>query len=412
MIGKLDIKSHIIANYNQIQLYAKYLDIDVEEIEYCLLDKNNKISNPLRIDGHPSLGFMFYDNGKLIAKDWGNSFYTGDIFYIIGLLSDNDCNDTRDFITICDIILNNNSIDGAIKSNQINILNKQTSLIKYTDRRFNKVDLTFWETGGITVKHLYIRHVFAAKYVWIDNMDIPVYIFNNINNPSYIYYLGCNNNNKSTIKVYSPLGDKKNKFRTNNNNILEASCELYKADTLIITKSRKDKLAIECNLYDNNYNCYVSDLISKQLTATSFKSIGSDSIKLPTYCVTSFNSESNRLKSDVVDGLKEIYNNIIINTDYDKQGILNGFHHNTLFNIKTVFLGRKLDKDLFTNKEKVAIIRKIQHINSDITLFSSMIDNYIDIHSSNYKDKDIFDYITSNGIDKGRILINKLFKKG
>ena len=78
MIVKSNIRDTIIANYDQVELFAKYLKIDRSNIDYCLKDKSYKISNPLRNDENPSMGFMYVGN-KLYYKDWAIDEYSGDI---------------------------------------------------------------------------------------------------------------------------------------------------------------------------------------------------------------------------------------------------------------------------------------------------------------------------------------------
>ncbi len=411
MIVKSDIKSYILSNYNQILLFAKYLDIASIEIEYCLKYNSNVINNPLRNDIHPSLGFMFYDTGKLIMKDWANNSFTGDIFSLVGIIIGEDSNTSTGFINICTDIINNNSINKIVKFNNVERANKNTSIIKFKERPFTQFDLQYWNNGGITIDYLKVRFVYAVQYLWINNMINPVYISTSYKNPKYVYYLGINNN-KEIIKAYSPFEEKNNKFITNSKDFFEAPNELYTANTLIITKSRKDKLVIECNLFDDKNT--ISKIINKRQLTHSFYPTGLQQKlnKLITkYCVTNFSSESLRIKADLYYNLHKVYNNIIINTDFDKEGIINGFYHNILFNIKTVFLGNNnITIDNFSDKEIFGMFKAIQYINPNITLFKALFKNYITKNSGIYTDKDLFEYFTNNGIKKGRKLLIKLIK--
>jgi len=108
------ILTHILTNYSQPVLFAKYFRLPLSSIEYCLEDKNNKVNNPLREDYTPSLGFMYKTDGKLICKDWGDDIYSGDIFEIVGVLTSLNCNNSKDFITICRYIIDDNTISSEL----------------------------------------------------------------------------------------------------------------------------------------------------------------------------------------------------------------------------------------------------------------------------------------------------------
>jgi len=403
-----NIKDHILINYNQIQLFAKYLNIPISDIEYCLEHTSNKIRNPLRNDINPSLGFMFYDNGKLVMKDWANNTYSGDIFQLVGLLSNNDCNDTSGFINICNIILENNTISNTVKSKQIHKLNRTKSIIKFKARNYSIDNIEYWNNGGVSLNHLYNRDVYVAQFIWINNMVDPIYIYTS-SNPAYVYYLG-KKDNLDILQVYNPFEDRKFKFKTNNTSIFQAPYELYNADTLIITKSRKDKLVIECNLFDK-YGKSIENYIESNLNNDIFFHIGISSKYTLQYCVTSFNSESARLTPDLLKELYRMYNNIIINVDFDKEGIMNGFYHYILYDIKTVFIGtNKLNKNSFTSREIRLMFNRILKINNNITLYEDMFKQYIKNNSGTNNSKDLFEYFTNNGKSNGIKLINKMFK--
>jgi len=406
------IIEHILNNYKQIALFSKYFRLPVSSIEYCLEHKTNKVNNPLRKDYTPSLGFLIKDDGKLISKDWADDSYSGDIFDLVGLLLNKSVRIPKEFMDICNNIINNNEINNS-KVDEIirNVNNKHRKIIKFKDRPFSTSDIKYWTEGGANIQHLKNRNVYPAQYIWIDNMLTPYYIHSQFN-PAYIYYLGTDKGN-DIIKTYNPNGDRGFKFRTNNKSVFEATHELYYADTLIITKSRKDKIVIESLLHYEDV--YVSDLESDVIfliVLAANKTLVTNNLELPKYCITSFNSESYKISIDLNNYLKKIYNNIIIQVDYDKTGILNAFYHHILFGYKVVFLGNNTDiYSTFTNKEIKRYFDKLLLINPNLTLFNSMLKIFIEEHRDNYKDKDIFEYCTSNGVNKGEDLVNNLFKK-
>ena len=103
MIFKFDtsLLNFILNKYDQVDIFAHYLDIPTFDIEMCISNKNKKINNPLRPDLHPSVGFQYNNHNKLIMKDFANSFYTGDCFYIVGIALGLDYNIPKHFIDIC-----------------------------------------------------------------------------------------------------------------------------------------------------------------------------------------------------------------------------------------------------------------------------------------------------------------------
>lgn len=405
---------YILDNYSQIELMAKYFNLEIEDIEYCLEDTTNKVSNALREDNTPSLGFMYRDDGRLIAKDWANSIYNGDIFDIVALLMEYDIHNPKEFAKIYKIIVNNNKITANILFKNVHKINaKSQTIIRYKQRPYTLSEVKYWKAGGVTTKLLAARNIYVAEYVWVNDMLKPVYIYTP-KNPAFVYYY--NTINKIDIfKIYLPKSKTKElKFITNNKSPLEASHELYKADTLIISKSRKDKLVIESMLYyDGRY--VAEDVLcgcSYFILAVNKKSTNElANLTIPKYCVTSVNSESIRLSKEIVTKLYTFYNNIIIYVDYDREGILCAFYHYILYGFKPVFLGNQNDiYSKLTKKEVKKYLDKILLQDDTITLYDSMLDDFIETYRADYKQKDLFEYATVNGYNKAEDLINKIFK--
>lgn len=408
MIASTNIVHHIIQNYNQVALFAKYLDIPIEDVEYCLASKINKIHNPLREDYSPSLGFMYKDkDGKLIAKDWGDDNYSGDIFDILGLLSELNSNNSIDFIRIANIIIEGNVLNKYAKATAINKLKlRDFKIIRFKAVDYNNIAKHYWNRVGVTLEHLTFRSIYFCRHIWINNMITAWYNNYNLTQLVFAYYLGKNNDNKDEVKIYIPFG-KDLKFRSNTSKIFEAIHELYPAKVLIITKSRKDKVTIEANLIDNDGYTIINKLLYNKYI------IDNDSDKKLldiNYCITSFNSEAYRIKPELAEYIKTNYDIVIVNCDYDKQGILNSFFHNLLYDFNSVFLGNTIfNIDDISNKDMLRYFAKIHSINPNITLFDRLLYYFIDENRDNYNEKDIFEYTTVHGIDKGRKLVNKMF---
>lgn len=384
---EVNLKDFIISNYDQIYLMAYWFKLDREDVKYCLEDTSNTVSNPLRTDDNPSLGFM-WTKEKLVAKDWADGLYTGDIFHIVGVCIERDCNAGNNFITICNtvIITNERNIIRA-KTNKV-YKSRKSKAIKFENKPFSINDIRWWNKGGVVTNHLHIRFTFAARSIYID--DSKVYDYN-ANNPAYVYNLGG-----TSIKCYTPNNDvKKYKFITNDRSTLEAPHELYPARVLIITKSRKDKYVIECNLENELDKQTIHEaLVNKQEHD---------------YCITSFMNESQRLTKDVADYLKTMYDIIIVNTDFDREGIYNAFFHYVSYGFIPVFVGANSSNNDILNSKYTNVLFKQIMVNINTTLHTGMLLEFINKYMNDISEKDWFDYFNVHGIVKGKELVNSKF---
>lgn len=405
MIIKRSVVDFILTNYSQIDVMSKYFKVPIRSIEYCLKDLNNKINNPLRDDYIPSLGFMIRHDDRLVAKDWANDSYSGDIFDIVAVVSGLNVRNSKDFVKICNYIKDENNLSNEVVTYNVDkINNKSFKIIKFKTRDLNKNEKAYWTNGGINLSHM-LKTTFLTDYVWFGNYKIPTLVHEN-NNPRYAYYFG-KHKDQDLVKLYAPFGNKIDKFKTNTNTCFEAERELYKADTLIITKSRKDKFVIDCNLYDEFYN-YVCDY---ENVLSIFSVEATTQTPNHKYCITSLMSESHSVDYNINRILYRFYNTIIMNTDYDSRGIKTAFYHYILYGYTIVMIGRDIQlNDKISDKEVKALINKIGLVNTDIVVTIEMFRSFVEYHKDNYKQKDFFEYFTENGKNKGEELVNNKFK--
>ena len=120
MIVGNTLKEFILLNYDQEQLFAKYMGLPIAEITECILDRAYKITNPLRIDKNPSLGFYYDSKNKLRCWDYAVSIYRFDIFDLVGYLINTDSNNATGFVKICNTI---------IRGTTFNVTKKEISVI-------------------------------------------------------------------------------------------------------------------------------------------------------------------------------------------------------------------------------------------------------------------------------------------
>jgi len=275
----------IFTYYNDIDLFAKCLNITSEVIENAI--KNKKaINSPMRNDKNPSVSFYQVNyNGifKTKMQDFNGSF-KGDIIDLI--LYINKWNINTDFPKIIKEIerLNNDDNNNKNKSPKyIFIDNKFKNILVFT-RDWNKIDKDYWNKYRIPISFLKEELVFPINIAFIN--DTCIYKYNE-KDIGYAYYLlqDINDNNKDYWKLYFPFRSKhskKKRFITNGS-IMQGIITLKKEKILIITKSNKDRILIKYlakkyNLSVTSVGCVsensvISEKEFNQLETFKFKSI-------------------------------------------------------------------------------------------------------------------------------------------
>jgi hypothetical protein len=308
VINSDEIKRYVLETFDQVSVFAVYLEISENDINYCLENKSNKISNPLRDDTNPSLGFiMTMDRQTGLYKvkmyDWADPGYRGDCFDLVGKLRHLNSNKSLDFITICkDIIY---SMKHKTLQNNVLPLSKSTvqsfTYIHIEPRLWNNNDINLWNSFGLPfneIKHL----VFPLKRSFNSNFCDYTY---DERDPGYAWITGYYDN-QTLYTLYFPYRTGKDPFKPRfkkNNKFYQLECihELRPADILVITKSYKDKL-----------------LINRLLPKIE---------KKHTIQVSNFTSESIVLSDNFVLKLYDIFPVIVTNTDFDYTGLHTSGEH-------------------------------------------------------------------------------------
>lgn len=308
LIDHDNLKQYILSEYDQVSIFATYMEVPESDINFCLESKSNKISNPLRDDRDPSLGFMTTMDRqtalyKLKMYDWADPYYRGDCFDLVGKLRHLNCNKSLDFITICkDIIY---SMKSKTLQHDVIPLSKSTTEsfthIHIEPRLWSKNDIDLWNSFGLPfneIKHL----IFPLKRSFNSNFCDYTY---QEDDPGYAWITGYYDN-KTLYSLYFPNRTGKDSFKPRfkkNNKFYPLECihELRPADILVITKSYKDKL-----------------LINKLLPRIE---------KKHTIQVSNFTSESIVLSDTFVLKLYDIFPVIVTNTDFDYTGLHTSGEH-------------------------------------------------------------------------------------
>lgn len=294
------IVDYILDKYEQVDIFAHYLDINSSVIQECIDNKHKKINNPLRVDNNPSLGFQYNIHGKLIMRDFASSFYTGDCFHVAGIRLGMNCNIPKHFVDICNNIDTyvNKGIQGKGKiillEDHIKIRDVSINIIEPTYREINNYDIRYFNKFEISPEQV-IKHFTPAETVinTINDYVVEDYIYDR-RDPCYVIKLGYINH-IFRYKLYFPKRrtGKKPRFRTNYTLNIEDIALIGSNKNLIIQKSLKDELCLQ------NFLSYAN------ITNTDIIRISSESVILT-------QTEINVLKSR--------YTNILTMFDNDAQG--------------------------------------------------------------------------------------------
>lgn len=314
MVDPFRYKDEILNNYDQVSIFAAYLDTSESDIEDCL-SKNYTMHNTQRNDPNPSVGFISVmdkaGNYKIKMKDFGDPYWCGDVFDIVGKILHINSNSGHGFVTICKDIINTMSKYELSNTRKVENYAKLKDLktIQIAPRLWKQSDIDFFKKNGLElsdIKNIY--HPVNKAYIINDNISKQIY-YHTDDDPCYAYHV-MYHNDVILYKLYFPYrkGTGKPRFITNNQYYpLERMFELKKADILVITKSFKDNL-----------------LIKKVIKSLHLKY----SIE-----VTNFAAESSRLDEKYGRALNNIYKLIVVNCDFDKAGIACMNYHKKNYNM-------------------------------------------------------------------------------
>ncbi len=297
---KTNLLQYITNNLDEVEIFSKYLDIPSTDIYKCINDKNHRVTNTLRDDKHPSLGFQYIRAKygiKLYAKDFANPFFVGDCYHFVGIKLGLNCNMPVDFLNICKHIIdtmkgNSKYLPGVTSTTKENLVKSRLDKlikIEIEKRKWNASDLLYWYNHGIKPDTLLKQNVFPVNKFWMNDVLQDYYYTED--NPCFAYYLGAIPH--VVWELYRPHEAKFNKFRTNDKSDIKEIHTVEPNNNLIITKSKKDKVLLMQMMEDIG------------VIDTDVK----------------YTSESNKLKKSTLLTLQDNYRNIFVNFDIDKAGI-------------------------------------------------------------------------------------------
>lgn len=278
--------SEILSKISELDIFIRYCSNFIE------LDKS--FCSELRIDKSPSCRIYTTKYNTFRYKDFaGNGDnldcwnyvmkkYNCTYYEALNIIS-NDFNIKSIRINLDPkIILINDEIKARI------LKPREKSRIDIIAQPWTLIDYEYWNQYYISFDLLNEYNVFSSKYVYLTKGDKRYTSEYTSKNPCYAYRF--TNEAKYTYKIYFPMSEKNRKwlFSGGASDDIEGYDQLpLHGDTLILTKSLKD--------------CMVYNILG-----------------LP---AISLQGEANKLEQELVNKLLKRFNRIVVNYDYDEQGI-------------------------------------------------------------------------------------------
>ena len=260
-------KEFILSKISQISIFSAYIGVDAEIIEHCI-DTGEFISSPFRVDEHPSFGFRYDNRGKLKAKDFAGYFH-GDCFDAAALVISEiihknvDISNKGWFIFILKHIAytfrniiygkdKDENIEGIIAEG-VNAARNRKPIIEFVPRQWNNYDKNYWGKFHVPISYLNTNFVYPVDYFYINrkvNPEPKYYYENDRKDVCYAYMLGQDKRGIYNIKLYFPNRKHGTIRFITNSNCLEGllNLELNEYDSIIITKSTKDRISLRAYL--------------------------------------------------------------------------------------------------------------------------------------------------------------------
>lgn len=235
---KLISKSEILNHYQDIDIYRKYLNQEI--------DIGKPMISPLMKDNKPSLGFFIGENNEICFNDF--RIGKGDFVKFVQLLFGLSYFDALSKIAI-DMDLDKEYIVKNVEKSIFNkednkylsreeILSRAGSLyLRKKKRNWQVHDIEFWQQYGISLNTLSKFNVEPLEYIFINEKILKA--------DKYCYCFIENKDNKETYKIYQPFNKNYKWLNSHNDSVWQGWEQLPStAEELIITKSLKDVMSI------------------------------------------------------------------------------------------------------------------------------------------------------------------------
>lgn len=370
-------KEFILSKISQVSIFSAYTGVDAEIIEHCI-DTGEFISSPFRVDEHPSFGFRYDNRGKLKAKDFAGYFH-GDCFDAAALVISEiihknvDISNKGWFIFVLKHIAytfrhiiygkdKDENIEGIIAEG-VNAAKNRKPIIEFVPRQWNNYDKNYWGKFHVPINYLNTNFIYPVDYFYINrkvNPEPKYYYENDRKDVCYAYMLGQDKRGIYNIKLYFPNRKHGTVRFITNSNCLEGllNLELSEYDSIIITKSTKDRISLRAYL----------DAIDLSISygGTSLRTIGL--VNIP--------HESYKLKQNEYDWLRaKCPNGVILSLmDNDNTGYREAIWLRNNYNIIPLCIPKEYEvKDFAELRSKYSIETIKELINLS---YNYIADNY------------------------------------
>lgn len=302
---KSTLKSYILENLSQIEIFAKMLGVLESEIETCL--SGEPILNSIRGERTPSVHMRYVQDKstnrtKIQMRDFGDRRYSGDCFDIMGIILGVDATDNKGFVQVCKAILNLQTYKKFLSESDVKITPKGIIDISFIPRPWLYEDEKWCTAFGLTPNAMEtIVKCYPVEIAYIGKAT-PSYNYR-VNDPCYAYLIG-RYRNTNLIKLYFPKrkrGGKYPRFITNNPFPFDDLTPFKKYDVLVLTKSLKDKAV----------------LVNELFHTKAFIKIFNEGVTLD---VRSVSSETDNITEVQARLLQGMYGMIVTCFDFDRQG--------------------------------------------------------------------------------------------
>jgi hypothetical protein len=205
---------------------------------------NTPFSSPFRKDKNPS--FIIYEKGFFVDFATGEK---GNAITFVMMLNKVNFNDAllmiiKDF----DLVSEFNFFESAFTSKKADFNNPRSNIsvsgnvdINVTKRSFNKNDQQYWGQYNLTEEDLRFANIIPISHFFI---GLKMFIAETLS-----YAFMERKDGEITIKIYQPKSSCLKWINNNNGSVWEMWEQLpHKAETVIITSSRKDALCVIKNL--------------------------------------------------------------------------------------------------------------------------------------------------------------------
>lgn len=257
-VRKIDISlSFILSHISSFDIYRYYLGGEVST--------DHAFRNVLRHDRNPSMRLRVDGRGCLMHIDFGDPFYKGGCVDIVsqafGLKYDQALRKIASDFGLLD--------RGSVEYKRIVsgycqpvIDPKRYSLIQVSVRQWEKKDVQYWGSYGITKEELRKEEVYPVKELWLNRRK------QHIGKEEAVYAYRY----KDGYKIYFPAREKKHRWLSNiSTSLIEGMERLNGHDKVLITKAKKDRMALQAifpdmeilNVQNETCSCFTDSVVER-----------------------------------------------------------------------------------------------------------------------------------------------------